>query len=75
MDELSLQEANWFQNEQVVHQESVGVFQGSYDASSQREDVWGSAAGYVIVVRQCVTNALCVYLWASTRAWDALSSV
>lgn len=33
MDELPLQEADWFQNEQVVHQESVGVFQSSDDAS------------------------------------------
>lgn len=33
MDEFSLQKANWFQNKQVVHQESVGVFQSSHDAS------------------------------------------
>ncbi len=36
MDELSLQEANRFQGEQVVNQESVGVFESPNDTSKDK---------------------------------------
>lgn len=36
MDEFSLQEANRFQGEQVVKQESVGVFECTDDASKYK---------------------------------------
>lgn len=43
MDELSLQEANRFQGEQVVDQEGVWVFKSTDDTSIKMRDtyVWG----------------------------------
>lgn len=48
MDELSLQEANRFQGEQVVDQEGVWVFKSTDDTSIKMRDtyVWGM---YIII--------------------------
>lgn len=37
MDEFPLQEANRFQGEQVVKQESVGIFESTDDTSKRRQ--------------------------------------
>lgn len=43
MDEFSLQEANRFQGEQMVKQESVGVFESTDDASKCK-NTWMDAS-------------------------------
>lgn len=77
MDEFPLQEANRFQGEQVVKQESVGIFESTDDTSKRRQTdalmyCWG---GQCWSVMSSVQQVLQAYLWASTRACEALSSV
>lgn len=39
MDELSFQEANWFEGEQVVDQVSIGVFQSTDYTSENNANI------------------------------------
>lgn len=39
VDEFSLQEANRFKGEQVIHQEGVGVFESPNDTSEGEENI------------------------------------
>lgn len=80
MDEFSFQEANRFQGEQVVNQERVGVFESTDDTSKDKRHRWMYGCMYEGCMLYCglmtnVKEGLQVYLWASTRACEALSSV
>lgn len=73
MDEFSLQETDRFQCQEVVHQEGVGVFQSTDNTPEDEAD----ACIHVLRIDAATNDKsrTFVYLWASTRACEALSSV
>lgn len=78
MDEFSLQKTHRFQGEQVVQEKGVGVFE-STNNTSKRESTQGDRCirdvQFIKAELQKTRRGLQVYLWASTRACEALSSV
>lgn len=70
MDEFSLQETHRFQNQEMVEQIGAWVFQGTDDAPGRAGRMCYSLSEW-----NGGSEERKSYLCASTRAWEALSSV